>query len=71
MMHFTRTCVFDGVTREMVLDCSEAEFKEGWVQWQAEGRVIQDAFPFLSADEREFILTGMTPDMWDRMVGEE
>ena len=29
------------------------------------GQLIQDAFPALTADEREFILTGITGDEWD------
>lgn len=30
---------------------------------------VQDAFPNLTDDEREFILTGITPDEWDELVG--
>lgn len=29
--------------------------------------LIQHAFPNLTADEREFILTGITPDEWNAM----
>ena len=28
---------------------------------------VQIAFPELSAEEREFIITGITPEMWDTM----
>ena len=28
-------------------------------------RLIQDEFPDLSRDDREFILTGTTPEEWD------
>lgn len=31
------------------------------------GALIQDALPWLNADQREFIMTGITPDMWDRL----
>jgi len=34
--------------------------------WQA-GTLIQDAMPNLSADEREFIKTGITAEEWDDM----
>lgn len=34
--------------------------------WQA-GTLIQDAMPNLSADEREFIKTGITPEEWEAM----
>lgn len=29
--------------------------------------VIQQALPFLNADEREFIMTGLTPAEWDEL----
>jgi hypothetical protein len=28
---------------------------------------VQNAMPHLSADEREFIMTGITPTEWDEM----
>ena len=35
------------------------------------GSLIQDAFDFLNADQREFLMTGMTPEDWKEMFGEE
>jgi len=35
------------------------------------GTLIQDAMPNLSADEREFIKTGVTPSEWSEFFGEE
>jgi hypothetical protein len=35
------------------------------------GAFIQDAFPHLSADEREFIKTGITPKEWAEAFGED
>lgn len=32
---------------------------------------VQDAFSDLSDDEREFLITGMTPDEWTDQLGEE
>lgn len=34
------------------------------------GVKVQDAFPYLSSDEREFILTGITPEEWNQVFGE-
>lgn len=34
------------------------------------GALIQNAFPNLSADEREFIMTGITPQEWEDAFGE-
>jgi len=35
------------------------------------GSLIQDAFDFLNPDQREFLMTGMTPEEWEEMFGEE
>jgi hypothetical protein len=29
--------------------------------------LIQDAFPDLSPDDREFLMTGITPEEWDSL----
>lgn len=36
---------------------------------RAERPFVRDAFPHLSDDEREFLLSGSTPDEWDRYFG--
>lgn len=38
--------------------------------WQA-GTIIQDAMPTLTADEREFIKTGITATEWEETFGGE
>jgi hypothetical protein len=35
------------------------------------GALIQDAMPDLTADDREFLMTGMLPDIFDAYFGEE
>ena len=35
---------------------------------RAAGAMIQDAMPWLDIDRREFLLSGMTPEMWDEMM---
>ena len=32
--------------------------------WKKSGQHVQHAFPYLSADDREFLLTGITPEEW-------
>ena len=39
---------------------------EQFLAWERGGALIQEAFPELTADEREFILTGITGEEWDR-----
>jgi hypothetical protein len=48
---------------------SLTEVVRGLREWEA-GALIQDALPFLDADRREFIMTGMTPAMWNEMFPE-
>jgi hypothetical protein len=35
------------------------------------GAMIQDAFPHLTPSQREFILTGISPEEWDATFPEE
>lgn len=39
---------------------------EQWSNWIS-GMYIQDAMPHLSADEREFVKTGIMPDSWEKL----
>lgn len=41
------------------------------VRWQASGRKVQDEFPDLTPDQREFLLSGSTPEEWDELFKEE
>jgi len=34
------------------------------------GAMIQDAFPYLSIDDREFLQTGISPEGWDKMFND-
>lgn len=58
---------YSGKNHEMDIDITKE-------QWQAflndELGLIQDAFPHLSADEREFLLTGITSKEWDELYKE-
>ena len=49
---------------------------EQWEEWHRikdnpNRPSVQVMFPDLSADQREFLLTGMSPEEWDEMVGTE
>ena len=43
-----------------------SEFMKKYNQWLS-GDSIQYAFPDFSPEQREFIMTGITPEMWDRL----
>tara|TARA_R110000796_G_scaffold95826_2_gene201245 strand:+ start:1063 stop:1254 length:192 start_codon:yes stop_codon:yes gene_type:complete len=51
--------MMSGTLNEMNIEVSEKQI----TLWQ-EGALIQDVMPNLSADEREFLMTGITPSEW-------
>jgi len=59
---------FNNDINEMVLPMSELEFRLAYIEWER-GLMIQDAFPNLYAEEREFIKTGITPELWNTVLG--
>jgi hypothetical protein len=61
-MLITRTSTLSGHTSSMDIDVT-LEQVASWEQ----GELVQNAMPNLSADEREFIMTGITPTEWDEM----
>lgn len=40
------------------------------LKWTVPGKAIQEAFPNLSASEREFLMTGITDSEWDEAMNE-
>ena len=52
-----------GEYHEMSLPLSYTEFMARLRFWQ-EGSLIQDVFQMLTADQREFIKTGLVPEGW-------
>ena len=64
-MRVTRKSPFTQKVNFMDLDITAEQV----VRWD-KGELIQDVFPHLTPDEREFIQTGITPEDWNEMVGE-
>jgi hypothetical protein len=68
-MKITKQCILDGNTYTMdIPKLTPKLLAEGMAKRDA-GAMIQNAFPYLSADEREFLLTGTPGDVWDKMFG--
>lgn len=51
-------------TRDLPVTQSQIEL------WEA-GGLIQDVMPELSSEDREFIMSGVTPEEWDSVFSEE
>lgn len=67
-MILRQRCKLNGQVYQMDLPITEGDFAAGMAKYRA-GAMIQNAFPQLSADHREFILTGTTPEVWDALIG--
>jgi hypothetical protein len=61
----TATSTLSGNLNTLELHVSQ----ERIVVWLQGGTLIQDAFPELNAQQREFMLTGTTQDEWDDVFG--
>lgn len=64
----TNTCLHCG--EQGFIEMSEEEYKQGLTAFN-EGAFIQEAFPNLSADQREQIISGTHPKCWDEMFNEK
>jgi len=65
-MLIERKSMVSGKVHAMDLDVTQDQI----AAWNS-GMYIQDAMPQLSDDEREFMMTGITPEEWDATFGEE
>ena len=63
-MKITRKSPLTGITRTKEIDVTIAQI----LAWE-EGELIQNAMPDLSADDREFIKTGITGEEFDQLFG--
>lgn len=62
-MKVTRTSILSGRTSTREIPVTQ-ERLDAW-QRNHSTVLIQDAFPDLSPNDREFILSGITPEEWD------
>lgn len=62
----TRKSLATGVTRTRELNITQAQ-----IDAYLNGALIQNAFPQLNADDREFFKTGITSEEWDAMFASE
>ena len=66
-MIVTKKSSISGKIHSMDLDITDEQLSE----YYNGDKLIQDIFPNLSPDEREFIMSGITPEEWDSMFGIE
>lgn len=62
-----RTCILDGQDYEhLVKGAKEADVPK----WRS-GAYIQDAMPHVSVEDREFLISGITPTYWNEIFGDK
>ena len=61
-MLIKRVSNMSGIEHEMEIDITEQQLQK----WR-DGMMIQHAMPTLTADEREFLMTGIIPEEWDSL----
>ena len=64
-MIVTRKNIFTGRVRSLDLDITQEQVN----RWQG-GEKIQNVFPHLSVDEREFLMTGIIGEEWNELTEE-
>lgn len=62
-MKVTRKSILTLKTHTLDIDVTEEQLR----RWN-EGALIQDACPKLSDADREFIMSGITPEEWEKYV---
>jgi hypothetical protein len=60
----TKTCTVCGEYEVWSLD------RQAVTKWQ-EGEYIQNAFPNMSAEDRELLISGTHPACWNKLFGED
>ena len=66
MVEVARKSTLTGNVNKMYLDITQEQIAE-WNAPAQERRLIQDIFPKLNEDEREFIMTGYTVQDWKEL----
>lgn len=64
-MLITRIHPFTGQSYTKDLPITQSEFD----RWQS-GELIQNVWPHLSADDREFLISGICGEDWDSLFGQ-
>ena len=65
-MNITKTSNYSGIVRTIDLNVTQEQIQN----WQ-NGMFIHRAMPNLTADEREFMMTGVTAEEWEEMFPPE
>ena len=65
-MMYTRRSMLTNTEHTRFIPLTEQAFEACVVNWR-KGMLMQDAFPMLNSDQREFVKNGITPEEWDNL----
>lgn len=68
-MKVTKRSGLTGIIHTREISISEEDYTNGLLKIEG-GMLIQDAFPQLNPGDREFLLTGCTPEEWESISSE-
>lgn len=60
-----KVSLFTGKTNKMQMCLDLEDYRD----WHRGNVYIQDALPYLTTDEREFLISGITPEEWEKAFG--
>jgi hypothetical protein len=69
-IYVTKTSELTGNKHTLELPLTPEQAEDGLYKLK-DGAYIQDAFPTLTPDQREFIRTGITAEEWETLGGDE
>ncbi|MFN9957938.1 MAG: hypothetical protein ACK55I_32945, partial [bacterium] len=44
---------------------------QDFIDWKERRKLAQNAFPYLSREDREFIISGVSPEGWEQIFAED
>ena len=68
MLEVTRKSILSGKTNTMTLDITQESLD---IYDTIGGMLVQNVFPNLNKEEREFLISGITPDEWNNTFGDD
>ena len=66
-VRITKASLLSGKQNQMVLPVRQGQIEH----WIDTCMLVQDAFPQLDDDQREFLISGITPEEWDATFGDD
>ena len=63
-MKITKTSALSGIEHTMDIPCTKQQLG----RYYTGINLVQDVFPELNSEQREFLITGITPDEWKKAI---